>query len=207
MANRHFFDPNARTKVRDAIVNIESQTSAEIVVAVRRQSGSYNHIDLAAGGIVAFITLLLLLFLPWEFQITWMPLETVAAFSVGFMLTFPYWAPKRWLTRNKTLKAATWKAACTTFHENKISRTSQRNGILVFVSMLERHVQIVTDIGIDTSTLGPTWQSTIDKMNNAVRSLNFDAFITSMEELGPILGESMPRAEDDINELPDEPVM
>ncbi len=205
MSERQFFESNARTQVRDTIAAVEAQTSAELVVAVRRQASSYVHVDVAAGSLAAFATLLLLLFLPWEFAVQWMPLEVLVAFLLGFAISSSFWAPKRWLVRNKSLHEATWRAACAAFHEKGISRTSGRNGVLVHVSMLERRVQVVTDIGIDTEALGPGWKEALDKMTSAVRSANLDVFTKALVGLGPVLGAVMPRAEDDVNELPDEP--
>ena len=205
MSERQFFETKARTQVRDAIVAVEAQTSAELVVAVRRQASGYPHVDVAAGSLAGFVVLLLLLFLPWEFAVRWMPAEVLVAFLVGFAISSGFWAPKRWLVRNKVLHEATWRAACTTFHEKGISRTSGRNGVLVLVSMLERRVQVVTDIGIDTEALGPGWKEAQDKMSAAVGTADLEGFLGALAALGPVLGAAMPRAEDDVNELPDEP--
>ncbi|HNS98607.1 MAG TPA: hypothetical protein PKL73_16760 [Polyangiaceae bacterium] len=207
MPERQFFQPEARTKVRDAIVAIEAQTSAEVVVAVRRQSCPYRHIDVGLGSLASFISLLLLLFLPWDFAVSWMPVEVLIAFGVGFALSTVYWAPKRWLVGSSKLHETSWRAACTAFHENGISRTSGRNGLLVFVSMLERRVHVVTDIGIDPDGLGAAWQESLAAMQQAVDRTDFESFLQALLSIGPVLGAAMPHAEDDVNELPDEPDM
>ena len=135
------------------------------------------------------------------------PVEVALAFAVGIVLSSSFWFHKRWLVRRATLQKATWQAACTLFHEKGISRTSGRNGVLVVVSMLERTIDVVADIGIDPQVLGTEWSQIQDKLRAAVRALDFDGFATTLEELGPLLGRVMPRTEDDVNELPDEPVM
>jgi putative membrane protein len=206
MSEREFFEKQARTKVREAVEAVEAQTSAELVVAVRRQSSHYRHVDVALGSLSAFIVLLLLLFLPWPFDVNWMPVEVALSFSVGMAVSSTFWTLKRWLVRDRCLREATWRAACTLFHEKGISRTSGRNGILVLVSMLERRVEIVTDIGIDVDALGPGWTEALGKIRGAVGAKpDFDRFVQALVELGPALGVLMPRAEDDVNELPDEP--
>lgn len=208
MSERDFFEKRARTRVREAIEAVEAQTSAELVVAVRRQASLYRHVDLAMGSVSAFIVLLLLLFLPWSFDVNWMPVEVALSFSVGAAISSTFWAHKRWLVRDRCLREATWRAACTLFHEKGISRTSGRNGILVLVSMLERRVEIVTDIGIDVDALGPRWNEALEKIRGAVGAKpDFDRFAQALVELGPVLGALMPRADDDVNELPDEPDM
>ena len=206
MSERDFFETKARAQVRGAIEAVELQTSAELVVAVRRQSSTYRHVDLAAGCVAAFSTLLLLLFLPWSFAVSWMPVEVALGFLAGVGISSTFWTPKRWVVREKTQREATWRAACTSFYEKGISRTSGRNGIFVFVSMLERRVEIVTDIGIDAEALGPGWVATLDKIRAAVKGTpDLDRFTDALKELGPVLGAVMVRSEDDVNELADEP--
>lgn len=206
MSERHFFEPQARAKVSGAIKAVEAQTSAELVVAVRRQSSTWRQADLAVGSATAFGALLLLLFLPYSFAVAWMPAEVALAFLVGFGVSANSWTLKRWLVRERVQREATWRAACASFHEKGISVTSGRNGIFVFVSMLERRVEIVSDVGIDPEALGPGWGSAMDKLRAAVRNKpDLDRFLDALLQLGPVLGAAMPRAEDDVNELPDEP--
>lgn len=206
MSEREFFQPQARSAVRAAIEHVESQTSAELVVAVRRQSSTYRHVDYLVGSATAFGVLLLLLFHPADFAIAWMPAEVAIGFALGAFASSSYWGVKRTLVRTKHKHEAAWRAACTAFHEKGVSRTSGRNGVFVYVSMMERRVEVVTDIGIDPSALGPGWQTALDSIAAAVaKSPDFGRFVEALKSLGPVLGAVMPRAEDDVNELPDEP--
>ena len=207
MSERQFFEPTARTKIREAIESVEAQTSAELVVAIRRRADPYRHIDITIGCAFAFVTLLLLLFLPWPFDDRWMPIDITIAFAIGTAISCTTWSTKRWLVRNATLHKTTWQATCTLFHEKGISRTSGRNGVLVTAFMLEQQVHVAFDIGINPTILEPGWTQTQDKLRTAVRNHNFTAFTDALATLGPILGAAMPRADDDINELPDEPDM
>lgn len=206
MSERQFFESQARSRVCDAIKAVEAQTSAELVVAVRRQSSTWRHVDLAAGCVAAFAVLLVLLFHPFSFAVEWMPVEVALGFLVGMGVSANFWAHKRWLVRDKALRESAWRAACTSFHEKRISATSGRNGIFVFVSMLERRVEVVTDIGVHPDALGPEWGSVTERLRTAVRNgPDLDRFLDALKQLGPVLGAVMPRSEDDVNELPDEP--
>jgi putative membrane protein len=207
MAERDFFSQGAKDKVRDTIKKVELQTSAEVVVAVQKHSDSYRQTDLSLGFALAFATLLLLLFLPRSFAVLTMPLEVAVAFALGFGASSMFWGLKRRLTARSRMKEQAWRLACTLFVKLGISRTSGRNGILVVVSMLERTVSVVYDIGIDPQRLGGEWDRALDGMRRAVvKGADFSGFIASLESLGPVLGAQMPRAEDDVNELPDEMV-
>lgn len=206
MSEREFFEQSARTRVREAIESVEAKTSAELVVMVRRESGKYRVVDVCTGGAVAFFVLLLLLFLPWPFDVLWMPAEVLLGFGIGYLASSMSWTLKRGLVCKKTLDQTTWRHACTLFHEKGISQTTGRNGILVMVSMMERRIVVVTDLGIDVTGLGTPWQDAIAALRDSVRKRpNFGEFVSALESLGPALETQMPRMADDVNELPDEP--
>ena len=195
MAEKDFFTQDAKIKVRDAIKKVELQTSAEVVVAVRRCSDSYRQTDLAFGFALAFATLLLLLFLPRSFAVLAMPIEVLVVFGVGIGVSSLFWGLKRLMTSRSRMKEQAWRLACALFVKLGISRTSGRNGILVVVSMLERTVSIVYDIGIDPQAMGRGWEESVEGMRTAVgKGADFSKFIGALESLGPVLGAQMPRA-------------
>jgi putative membrane protein len=204
MSERRFFREEARTAVREAIETVESQTSAELVVAVRPRAASYLAVDVLVGCLAAFGALLLLLFHPMRFTVAWMPAEVALAFLLGCFLSWGYGDLKRWVVPAKYQRRATWREACTVFHERRISATSRRNGLLVYVSLLERRVEVVTDIGIDTDLLGEGWPAALESLQATVRKPDLTRFVDALKALGPLLGAEMPRDEHDINELTDE---
>lgn len=207
MSERSFFTEDARARVRAAIAEVESRTSAEVVVAVRRSSADYRAADLLFGSVVAFASLLVLLFADTEFPIEWMPLDVALAYGLGVVVSANLWGIKRVLVRPSKLREAVRIAARAAFVDLGITKTSGRNGILVFVSMLERRVEVVADVGVDRAALGAPFRDAVAALEAAVaRETNLDRFIDALRSLGPILGGAMPRAADDVNELPDEVV-
>jgi putative membrane protein len=93
-----------------------------------------------------------------------------------------------------------------TFVELGISKTSARTGILVYVSMFEKSAEVVCDVGIDAAVLGAPFAHAIAALDVALhRGPSFPGFAAALRALGPILGKTLPRLADDINELPDEP--
>lgn len=205
MAEREFFEQASRARVKRAVETVEGQTSAELVVAVRKSSAAYRHVDLTMGLIFAFVVLLVLLFHPQPFSVVGMPFELLVAFALGAFASASAWSLKRALVSKTELRETTHRAACATFVRLRIARCSGRNGILVFVSMLERRCALVADLGVDEKALGPAWSDARGELDRAVTRADFAAFVAALEALGPILGTVMPRAEDDVNELPDEP--
>ncbi|MBX3223468.1 MAG: hypothetical protein KF795_23345 [Labilithrix sp.] len=203
MSTRAFFDDAAKAAVTAAIKRVESQTSAEVVVAVRRQAGvSYREADLGFGALVALVSLALLLFVDREFATTWIPVDVALSFAAGALLCRYTMSLRRLLTPASRRRDETRRAACSAFQELGIGRTSGRNGILVLVALFEHEVAVVSDVGVDPAAIS----ASVAALEGSVRRVvpDFDAFVAALESLGPALAPAMPRRDDDVNELPDE---
>jgi putative membrane protein len=202
-----FFTDEARTKIVEAVQAVESKSSAEIVVSVRARSDDYRELDLLAGLALAIVTLALVMYHPAELDENLMPVETLVAFAIGSVLVAKVGPLKRALISKKKRGERTLQAARANFVEAGISRTRDRSGILLYVSELERVVQVVPDVGIDTDKLGASWKERVAGLERAAAELDVNAFVQAMTALGPVLGETYPRKEDDVNELPDAPLV
>jgi putative membrane protein len=201
-----FTDKAARADVAAAIREVESVTSAEIVVAVRPSSGHYRHTDYLVGFAFAFVALLVFLFDAREYSIDWMPVDTLVAFALGTVTSAVAAPVRRLLTSKGLMRANVRSRARAVFVELGVSRTSGRTGILVYVSMFERAVEVVADIGVDAAVLGQPFAAALASLDAAVRKeASFPAFVGAIRSLGPILAKALPRLEGDVNELPDEP--
>src|ERR1043165_1563671 len=77
------FDKAASDAIAQTVADIEKQTNAEVVVVVRGRSGTYRHADYLFGAIVAFLGVILILFLPWEFHTYWIPFDRSEERRVG----------------------------------------------------------------------------------------------------------------------------
>lgn len=204
MSEKDFFRDDAKRRAAAAVKVVESQTSAEIVVAVRRRSGDYRapayHFGLAVMGLVVGY----LLVTPAPFPVGAIALDGFVAFLAALLLALNLDWLARLLVRSSRFAANVNQAARAAFYDLGISRTAARNGILVFVSTFERSCAVVPDVGVDTAALGEDWEAKCTELRHALRRFDLSAFLAALEGLGPILGTRMPRATDDINELPDE---
>jgi putative membrane protein len=205
LRERTFFLPDARARVTAAIKEIETQTSAEVVVAVRSASTSYRDVDYLFGFAASIATLLVLLFDPHPFALEGMPLDLVAAFAGGAALCAKVHPLRRALTSRKRMDAACRAAARAAFVELGVGRTRDRTGIFVLVSLFEQRVSLVTDVGIDPASLGPEWGARVSTLEASLTSgPGVDRFVEALRPLGPVLAAAMPRRADDVNQLPDE---
>ncbi|NOK34749.1 hypothetical protein HMI49_16240 [Corallococcus exercitus] len=196
----------ARTQAAEAVAAIESQTAAEVVVAVRRASGSYAHTDAWLGAFAAYVVLMVLLFIPQEIHLLVFPPVVLLSYFGGMLVGRLLPSLRRALTSRKVQEASVRTAARAAFTELGVSHTSRRTGILVFVSVLERRVEVVTDYGVDPSLMGAEWQDALTQLSAAVAaSTASEPFFQALRRLQAPLARALPRLEDDVNELPDMP--
>jgi putative membrane protein len=199
------WDRHAKDQVSDAIRAVEAQTSAEIVVAVRPKAGHYRHTDYLLGAIAALVALFVLLFADQEFAVVWMPLDTVFAFAAGATCSAFVPPVRRLFTLASLMRQNVRTAARATLVDLGVTKTRDRNGILVFVSAFEHAVEVVADVGVDTAALGPAWTDACAALSKSMKGRpRLDLFLTALKSLGPVLAAAMPRKADDVNELPDE---
>lgn len=201
MSSDAFLRPEARQRAATAIAAIEARSCAEVVVTLRRQSGDYRAADRLAGSLSAFACLLVLLFHPHPFAVATMPVDVLLAYGLGVLLSARSAAVRRALTRPATREALVRTAARAAFVDQSVSRTRQRSGLLVYVSLLERAVEVVPDAGLDPAALGPEWTAALTALGAAVERRDLDAFLDALGRLGPVLARAMPRADDDRDEL------
>ncbi len=204
MAEADFFREEAKQSTARSVKKVEAETSAEVVVAVRRRSGDYRVAAYHWGFVFGGLVVLYLLVTPEFFAVGDIALDGALGFGFGLALALNVSAVLRLAVREKTLAQYVRDAAHAAFFDLGISRTSGRNGVLVFVSTFEQRALVVTDIGVDTALLGAPWLEACAALTHAVKRRDLPGFDLALERLGPILATTMPRAHDDVNELPDE---
>ena len=93
------------------------------------------------------------------------------------------------------------------FQELGMTKTSERNAILILVAPRAQKFAVVGDEGVHQKCSAEFWQGLVDEMRTHLRQSHFtDALIAGIESAGSLLAAHFPRRPDDRNELPDEPV-
>jgi putative membrane protein len=199
-----FFTDAARKQVTEAVIAVEACTAAEVVVVVNRTSASWREVDLSVGAVAGFVALLLVLFLPKPIPVIAMPVDVLLGFVAGAVLSANVALLKRALLPRRRRQAQGLAMARAAFVAQGVSRTTGRTGILVYVSTFERLVEVVPDVGVDLSPV----QAEIDALRSSLSGgADLRRFLTALRALGNPLGGCLPRSPDDVNELPDAPVM
>jgi putative membrane protein len=205
MAARAFHEPAARERVSRAVAEIEKSSSAEVVVALRPSSGHYRHTDYLVGALVAFVALLVFCFHPMPMRVDVFAVEAPLLFVLG-ALTSAFTAPlRRALTSRKLIAENVARAARATFVELGVSQTRRRSGVLVYISLFERNVRVLPDIGVDPEALGQDWATAVGALESTLAGdPDVERFVVALGALGEVLARALPVEPDDVNELPDE---
>jgi len=199
---RDLFDPASRALAQKTIEAIEAQTSAEVVIALRRVSGDYRAADYIGGSLLALVALLVLVFHPARFDERWFAIDLACAWVIGGLVTSRSDRIRRLFSGARRQREAVAQAARAAFVERGVSKTRGRTGILIYLSCFERDAEVVLDVGV--SDLGPSFAAQVARLREAMRSPDPELVLPAIEALAPYLAEAHPRGDDDINELLDE---
>ena len=94
------------------------------------------------------------------------------------------------------------------FSQLQIWDTEHNNGVLIYLLLADRDVEIVADRGIDAKVGPQEWERICRKMEAAFRQADFEGGVVGgIQEVTRHLAEHFPPIGDDRNELPDKPVV
>jgi putative membrane protein len=202
---KSFLTDEAKAALTGAIKAVELRTCAEVVIAVRARSGPYLHADVLAGALGGIATLALLLFSPWEFALHYFVIDPIVVGALLGWFASRTSALRRLLTSRKMIDEAVATHARATFFDRGVGHTADRVGILVYVSLLERRAEVVADRGVERAADVGMWKAVCERIADAVaRGEDGVAVARVIERIGDVLEPCLPRAADDVNELPDE---
>ena len=90
------------------------------------------------------------------------------------------------------------------FERLGMHRTAARNGVLVYISVTDRKLAVIGDMGIHERVGEAYWQGLVEAVLLRMRQQQSrDGLIHAVSELGAALGRHFPRRPDDKNERPD----
>jgi len=209
-------------RVSAAVSAAEATTAGEIVTIVTERSDGYTDVALAWAALVAATALLALSLLPAFYlglidRITgtwaneWTPgeifLVALAVATLKFLgiLLIQLWPPLKYALIPGAVKSRrVLVRAITCFKVGAERRTHGRTGILIYLSLREHRAEIVADAAIASKVAPEVWGEAMAAMLAEIKAGRLaDGMIAAVERVGAVLAEHFPRAENDINELPD----
>jgi putative membrane protein len=195
-----FLTEAGQQALEDAVESIEAVSSAEVVIAIRPRA-RHSLIQHATVGIAAAIAILAFtLYSDVEFALWHILVLPIFAGILGALVVEAVPPLYRFLQPPWLRYEHVREAAYAAFVERGVHATRDRTGILIYVALRERMVEIVADIealdevGIEVLA---AWSGTLE----AQLPRGAAAFGKALRDLAPELAKTLPRRSDDINEL------
>jgi uncharacterized membrane protein len=94
------------------------------------------------------------------------------------------------------------------FSQLRIWDTEHNNGVLIYLLLADRDVEIVADRGVHGLVGQEVWEVICQEMETAFRNSKFeDGVLSGIHSVGRHLAQHYPCGGDKVNELPDSPVL
>lgn len=190
--------------IQAMVATAESRTTGEIIPLLVARSDDYPEGVARAGAILALL-LALIVCLVTDVITIWFYLPLAFLFFVPvcflvkgfFPIIRPFIAPSRMAER-------VYQHALRSFYLQGLHHTKQANGVLIFISMLERKVWILGDRGVNAVIPPEQWQELASTLASGIRAGRLmESLAQTIHCIGDILHHHFPYHPDDTNELPD----
>src|SRR5688572_11799675 len=165
---------------------------------MRRRSAGYLHANLIVGAIVTFVSLAAMLFASHSFSLGAILINPFLLGAVGGALVGLLPMVKRVLTPPRVRRRYVEMAARATFLERGVHNTSDRSGLLVYISWVEQQVALVADSNLEKAF-------TTEALREAERALTSAmsgggaAVARALAKIDDAFAIAMPRRAGDIN--------
>ena len=196
------FSSEEERRVSDAITQAERKTSGEIVVVVAARSDAYLYVPLLVAALVSLL-------LPWplifftRLSVESIYLAQLSLFLILTALLLPLGVRTAFVPqRIKRLHAH--RRAIEQFIAQNLHTTTGHTGVLIFVSVAERHAEVLADAGIDARVPQGTWKSIVDDLTAAIADGKpANGLVAAIAAVGTHLARHFPPDTRNVNELPD----
>ena len=222
MAQHFVLTETDREAVSAAVSAVEDQTAGEIVTIMAERSDSYHDVALVWSALAALAAVGVLALAPQFYlglidrvtgawQSEWHPgqLFGLALFAASAkflsMWLVQLWQPLRLALVPGPLKHKRVRArAVTSFKIGAERRTHGRTGVLIYLSLAEHRAEIVADDAIAAKVSPEVWGAAMATLVGEIRAGRPGAgLVGAIGQVGAVLAEHFPRADEDTNELPD----
>lgn len=198
-----FLSEDEQQRLIDCVKDVESRTSGEIVPVIASESYDYpraSHIGGMVLGTLSGIGLAMLLGREdmWVFILLFL-----AAYVIFNRALTMIPALKKPFISKREMHDEVEEAAITAFYLNGLHRTRDLTGIIIYVSVFERSVQILADKGINDKVDPAVWADVVAMITAGIREGRpGEALCEGVKRCGDLITEHFPIKHDDTDELP-----
>jgi len=213
------FSKQELDQINNAVKEAESKTSGEIATAFIKESYNYAIYELTFSVIFGFVYFLVAMFYTgavehWLQQMFWdyssrhlvmfYGLTTFGVITVAYFLTNIPIIDRLIIPRSVMAEKVNLRAV-QHFMQSGVYKTKDRTGILIFISDLERRVELMADEGISKKIQQEKWTEIVNHIIDGIhQNKTAQHLVDAIQECGKILAEHNPVQPDDINELNDD---
>jgi uncharacterized membrane protein len=118
--------------------------------------------------------------------------------------------PFGYLRRDASMRQITRQRALSMFGKLRVWDTAHNNGVLIYLLLAERSIELVADRGLNDVVDPKVWQDMVAGMRSAFQQGQFEEGLTkALEEVSTLLVRhfALEAGEVNANELPDSPVL
>lgn len=219
-----------RARISAAIETAEQTTSGEIFVVAAQRSSAYRHVPIAWAALAAMLTPGLLALVGvdasrlWPFAGGWVAghaagresvadaavygvlLMQIVLFAVVYLIVSVD-SVRLAMTPNWVKRDRVHRVAFSQFLSHGIHLTTQRTGVLIYVSVAERRAEIVADEMIYEKAEREVWRRIVSDLTLAMRARRkAQGLEAAIAAAGAALAAHFPPRAGDQNELPNKVV-
>ena len=193
-----------RAQITDAIRAAEAKTSGEIFCVLAERSSHYTLVPIAWAAALALIVPLPLIYLTnWPASVIYV-LQLTAFVAAAIVLSRP--ALRFRIVPKRARHDRAHSTAMRQFWAQRLNKTEERTGVLIFVSLAERYAEVIADAGINEKVTPEVWENAVAALTGAIKQGHIgDGFVAAIAQCGAVLAEHFPLAAGAVNpnELPD----
>lgn len=184
---------NEKKEIEEQISILEKKSQCELVPIVLKRSDDYPAASFRMAALIAFLFSLSLYLSPLKIinpiYFLWIQ---IPGFFCGYLLAkIPFFT--RLLITKKEIDSEVSQRAIEIFFEHNLHTTKNHHGVLIFISMLEKKIKIITDIGIKEKINQKIWDDLILNFTQNIHTKNLgDALKNLISLTTPILIKSFP---------------
>ncbi|NOT80564.1 MAG: hypothetical protein HOP07_16370 [Bacteriovoracaceae bacterium] len=155
-------------QINELLLDAEKKSHSELVPMVVERSDDYPAAHFRSAIIVSFIFSLALYFSPLTIinPIYFLWIQVPGLF-LGYLLGNVSWVTKL-LTTKREIEIEVYQRAIEAFFEHNLHMTKRHNGVLIFVSLLEHKIQIITDSGVKAKIDQKIWDEIVNDFGQKV---------------------------------------
>ncbi len=216
-ASTYFSDQQIKL-IEQAVSHAEKNTSGEIVPVIASVSGRYDRAEDLFGLFFSLMILTIAWFCTaetniiegqWEAQTTgtlslaWVLGIVFFSFLLGTLLAILFPSLSLLFISKQEMKEEVMRSAQQAFHQLRIHGTEEATGVLIYISLYEKNVQILGDATISAKLTQQDWDEVCQLAISGMKSRQaINQLVEAIELCGKLLSSHFPIAEDDQNELP-----